>query len=151
IVSDGHQMIQSAVELKPDVVIVDVGMPKLNGLDATEQIKQLLPHIKVIFLTMHNDVEAVAEAFRRGASGFLVKTCAVSEMITCIREILRGGSYLSSSLSKDEVNYLRSASDRMIPEEQKLTDRERTVLKLLAEGNAMAQVGSALGITIRTV
>src|SRR5262249_20656839 len=135
----------------PDVIIVDVGMPNLNGLDATERVKEVLPRVKVVFLTMQADAEIAAEAFRRGASGYLLKTCAVTEMLSCIREVLRGGSYLSPALPKDEVMYRRAVGQKMLEDADKLTDRQREVLQLLAEGKAMKEVGCILGMTTRTV
>src|SRR5215831_10865234 len=94
-VSNGRELICAATALKPDVIIVDIGMPVLNGLDAAEHIKHERSAIKVVFLTMNNDVEIAAEAFRRGASGYLVKTCATSEMVRCVRDVLRGKTFLS--------------------------------------------------------
>ena len=151
VVSDGRQVVRSAVELKPDVVVLDVAMPILNGLDAGRQIKELLPNVKLVFLTMNPDADVAAEAFARGASGYLLKTCAASEMVLAVRESLRGRSYLSKSMSRDAVDSRRWQQNEFVDEELRLTDRQREVLQLLAEGKVMKEVGSILHMTTRTV
>jgi DNA-binding NarL/FixJ family response regulator len=149
-VADGRALLQSAVDLKPDVIVVDVAMPILNGLDAGQQVKQMVPAVKLVYLTMNPDPEVAAEAFRRGASGYLLKTCAADQMVIAVRKVLRGMSYLSPQLSKETVSYLRKQS--MLQEEQeRLTERQREVLQLLAEGNAMKEVAGVLNLTTRTV
>jgi DNA-binding NarL/FixJ family response regulator len=149
-VGDGRALLQSAVDLKPDVIVVDVAMPILNGLDAGQQVKQMVPAVKLVYLTMNPDPEVAAEAFRRGASGYLLKTCAADQMVIAVRKVLRGMSYLSPQLSKETVSYLRKQS--MLQEEQeRLTERQREVLQLLAEGNAMKEVAGVLNLTTRTV
>jgi len=149
-VGDGRALLQSAVDLKPDVIVVDVAMPILNGLDAGQQVKQMVPAVKLVYLTMNPDPEVAAEAFRRGASGYLLKTCAADQMVIAVRKVLRGMSYLSPQLSKETVSYLRKQS--MLQEEQeRLTERQREVLQLLAEGNAMNEVAGVLNLTTRTV
>jgi DNA-binding NarL/FixJ family response regulator len=150
-VSDGHALVSAAGELKPDVIVVDVAMPILNGLDAGQQVKQMLPAVKLIFLTMNPDIEIAAEAFRRGAHGYLLKTCAAAELVLCVRDVLRGKSYLSPSLSKDTVNFLRNQDKQMVNEDQRLTERQREVLQLLAEGKVMKEVSSILHMSTRTV
>src|ERR1700691_956985 len=98
-VSNGRALVRAAGELKPDVIVVDVAMPILNGLDAGRQVKEVLPAVKLVFLTMNPDVEVAAEAFRRGASGYLLKTCAAAELVVAVREVLRGKTYMSPALS----------------------------------------------------
>jgi len=100
IVSDGCDLIYAALELNADVVVVDISTPALNGFNAAREVKKRLPTVKVIFLHMRDDAEIVAEAFRRGASGYLLKTCAASEVVTAIRSVLQGDTYLSPTLSK---------------------------------------------------
>lgn len=150
-VSDGRALVKTALALKPDVIIVDIAMPLLNGLDASQQVRALLPHAKLIFLTMNNDIELAAEAFRRGASGYLLKTCAASEMAKAVREVLRGMTYMSSSINKEEVNFRRRQTKKLVEAERRLTDREREVLQLLAEGKQMKEIGGILNMTTRTV
>jgi len=151
IVTDGHALIQTAADLRPDVIIVDVGMPVLNGLDAAQRVKQMLPAVKVIFLTMNPDPELAAEAFRRGASGYLLKTSAAADMVVCVREVLRGKSYLSSRMPKDAVDFLRWQRKKLVQEAERLTERQREVLQLLAEGKVMKEIASTLNMTTRTV
>jgi DNA-binding NarL/FixJ family response regulator len=151
IVSDGRALVRSAGELKPDVVVVDVAMPVLNGLDAGLQVKEMLPAVKLVYLTMNTDVEVAAEAFRRGAHGYLLKTCAAAEMVLAVREVLRGKSYVAAALSRDTVNFLRRQDRKLIREDERLTERQREVLQLLAEGKVMKEVGDILNMATRTV
>jgi len=150
-VCDGRALVQAAIELKPDVIVVDIAMPVLNGLDAAGQVREMFPAVKLIFLTMNNDPEVAAEAFRRGASGYLLKTCASSEMVTAVRNVLRGLPYLSPTLSKDTVDFLRRQRETLASKEERLTERQREVLQLLAEGKAMKEIGDILKMTARTV
>lgn len=151
IVSDGHALLRAATRLKPDVIVVDIAMPVLNGLDAGRQLKEAFPAMKLVYLTMNPDPEVAAEAFRCGASGYLLKTCASSELVVALRQVLRGKSYMTPSLSKETVDYLRWEHKKLVKEEERLTDRQREVLQLLAEGKVMKEVGSILNMTTRTV
>jgi len=151
IVGDGRALVRAAVKLKPDVIIVDVAMPILNGLDAGRQVKEMLPSVKLVYLTMNPDPEIVVEALARGASGYLLKTCAASEMVLAVREVLRGKTYLSRALSRDTIDVLRWQHKQLVDENERLTDRQREVLQLLAEGKVMKEVGGILNMTTRTV
>lgn len=151
VVKNGRSMVQAAGELRPDVIVVDIAMPILNGLDAGERVKQILPSARLVFLTMNVDTEVAAEAFRRGASGYLLKTCAANELVTAVRDVLRGKSYMCRTLPKDTVNYLRRQDTKMIEGKERLTARQREVLQLLAEGKVMKEVGGILNMTTRTV
>jgi len=150
-VGDGRALVRAAVKLKPDVIIVDVAMPILNGLDAGRQVKEMLPSVKLVYLTMNPDPEIVVEALARGASGYLLKTCAASEMVLAVREVLRGKTYLSRALSRDTIDVLRWQHKQLVDENERLTDRQREVLQLLAEGKVMKEVGGILNMTTRTV
>ena len=150
-VNNGRALVRAAAELKPDVIVVDVAMPILNGLDAGQQVKENCPAVKLVFLTMNSDIELAAEAFRRGASGYLLKTCAASEMVTAVHEVLRGRSYMSKTLRRDDVNYLRRTETRLVEENERLTERQREVLQLLAEGKVMKEIADILNMTTRTV
>jgi len=150
-VNDGRALVRAAVELKPHLIIVDVAMPLLNGLDAGQQVKEFLPSVKLVYLTMNHDADLAAEAFRRGASGYLVKTCAASELAIAVREVLKGKSYLSPMIAKGTVNFLLRQDKELIEEEDRLTERQREVLQLLAEGKCMKEVADVLNITTRTV
>jgi DNA-binding NarL/FixJ family response regulator len=151
VVSDGRALVRAALELKPDVIVMDIAMPVLNGLDAGRQIKELLPAVKLIYLTMNSDVEMAAEAFRRGANGYLLKTCAAVEMVLGVRDVLRGKSYMSAALPRETVDFLRKQDREMVDEEERLTQRQREVLQLLAEGKVMKEVSAILNMSTRTV
>jgi DNA-binding NarL/FixJ family response regulator len=112
IVGDGRALVRAAAESRPHLILIDVAMPVQNGLDAGQQIKVLLPFVKLIFLTMNHDAEVAAEAFRRGASGYLLKSCVASELVTAVREVLRDKSYLSPTIAKRTVNFLAAAGQR---------------------------------------
>ena len=148
-VADGRALLKVAGELLPDVVVVDIGMPLLNGLDAGEQLKTLHPAIKVIFLTQNREPRFAVEAFRRHASGYLLKDSAASELTTAIREALRGNTYVSPSIAKGMVE--EAGVDVFQTPLRDLSGREREVLQLLAEGKSMKEVAGLLGISPRTV
>jgi DNA-binding NarL/FixJ family response regulator len=150
-VGDGRALVRAAAELKPDVIVVDVAMPVLNGIDAACQVQQELRAVKVIYLTMNPDPKLAAQAFRRGASGYLLKTCATSEMVAAVRTVLQGRSYMSASSSRNDMTDLRGRPSKVVEEEDRLTDRQREVLQLLAEGKIMKEVGAILNMTPRTV
>ena len=148
-VSDGRALLKAAQELQPDVVVVDIGMPLLNGLDAGEQLKARHPAIKVIYLTQNREPRYAVEAFRRKASAYLLKDSAASELTTAIREALQDRSYISPAIARDVVSYASTSADEASPRE--LSGREREVLQLLAEGKSMKEVAAVLEISPRTV
>jgi DNA-binding NarL/FixJ family response regulator len=150
-VSDGRALVRAAERLRPDVVVIDIAMPILNGLDAGRQLKEILPNVKLVYLTMNTDADVAAEAFRRGASGYLLKTCAASEMVLAVRQVLRGRTYVSRALSTDAINYRRWEHKELLDEGDRLTPRQREVLQLLAEGKVMKEIASTLHMTTRTV
>jgi DNA-binding NarL/FixJ family response regulator len=147
-VPDGRALVKAAGELRPDVVVVDIGLPLLNGLDAAEQLKALHPEIKVIVLTQNREPRLAVEAFRRHASGYLLKDAAASELTTAIREALRGRSYVSPAIAREMEDSNVHAGPA---EARELTPREREVLQLLAEGKSMKEVAALLEISPRTV
>jgi DNA-binding NarL/FixJ family response regulator len=151
VVSDGRALVRVAAELRPDVVVLDIAMPILNGLDAGQRLKAMLPAVKLVYLTMNPDVEVAAEAFRRGASGYLLKTCTTSDLVLAVREVLRGKSYISKALPCDSINFLRRQDKELVQENERLTERQREVLQLLAEGKVMKEVGDLLRMAPRTV
>jgi len=150
-VGDGGSLVRGAAELRPDLIIIDIAMPILNGLDAGRQIKELLPSVKLVYVTINHEADVAAEAFRRGASGYLVKTCAASELVTAVREVLQHKSYLSPTIAKDTVDFLCREGKEFVTEGNKLTAREREVLQLLAEGKNMKEAAIALDVTTRTI
>jgi DNA-binding NarL/FixJ family response regulator len=149
-VSDGRALIKAAAELKPDLVVVDIGMPLLNGLDAADQLKALHPAIKVVFLTQNREPRYAVEAFRRKASGYLLKDSAASELTTAIREALQGRLYVSPLIAKGMLNDPVNPAPGD-PGLRELSSREREVLQLLAEGKSMKEVAAVLDISPRTV
>ena len=151
IVGDGRALVQAAEELKPDVIVVDIAMPVLNGFDAGLRVKERFPAVKVLYLTMNSDPELAAEALCRGCSGYLLKTCAVSELVTAVRTVLRGKTYLSRTIRRDEVDYFRWQDTGQAGVEKLLTSRQREVLQLLAEGKVMKEIGDILNMKARTV
>jgi DNA-binding NarL/FixJ family response regulator len=151
VVGDGRALVHAAGKLRPDVVVLDVAMPILNGLDAGQQLKEMLPTVKLVYLTMNPDADVAAEAFTRGASGYLLKTCAAAEMVLAVREVLRGKSYVSRALSQDTIDCLRWQHKKLVQEDERLTVRQREVLQLLAEGKVMKEVGAILNMSTRTV
>jgi len=149
-VADGRALLTVASDLRPDIIVLDIEMPLLNGLTAGERLKKLLPAIKLIYLTVSEDPDLAAEAFRIGASGYLLKNSAASELFTAIREVGAGRSYLTPLLTHDLVeSLLRDKSDRN--KGYKLTVRQREVLQLLVEGHSMKEIGRLLKLSPRTV
>lgn len=149
-VSDGQALLASAQELKPDLIIIDIGMPQISGIEAARRIRESFPKAKLIFLTMNQDSEVAAEAFRIGGSGFLVKTSAASELLHAIREILRGGSYVTPGILKRTVSSVRR-QPRPKKDFHELTKRQREVVKLLGEGRSMKEAALILNLTSRTI
>jgi DNA-binding NarL/FixJ family response regulator len=148
-VSDGRELLTAAQQLKPDVIVLDIGMPLLNGLEAGRQIKQMMPGIKLVFLTMNEDSDLAAEAFRAGASAYLLKRSASTELATAIHEVMNGRSYVTPLVTAGLVGSFMQPQDKK-PLHQ-LTPRQREVLQLLAEGHSMKQVADMLNVTARTV
>ncbi len=149
-VTDGRALVEATKRCKPDVVVADISMPLLNGLDAMRQIKQALPDVKVILLTVNEDPNLVAEAFQCGASGYVLKNCAASELTEAIGQVLRGRSYVTPLVTKGMVNSFLDGPKHG-HESPKLTPRQREVLQLLAEGHSMKMVANILDISPRTV
>lgn len=150
-VSDGRALVRAVAEFRPHLIIVDVSMPLLNGLDAAQQARELQPGLRIVFLTMNHHPDLAAEAYRRGGSGYLVKTCAASELIIAVREVLRGKSYLSPMIAKHTVDFLVRQDKKLVDEADRLTERQREVLQLLVEGKCMKEVAAVLNVTSRTV
>ena len=150
IVDNGRALLQQVREMKPEVVILDIAMPQLNGLDAGDQIKRLLPATKLVYLTMNMSPEVAAEAFRRGASAYVVKHAAASELITAVRRALRSESYLSPNITKETVDYLLR-SGTPYAKEKRITPRQSEILQLLAEGMSMKEIANILNLKPGTV
>lgn len=149
-VEDGRALVAAAQKLKPDVVLLDISMPLLNGIDAARQLKKIAPEIKLIFLTMHADPAYVTEAFRVGASGYLLKRSAASELVNAIHQVLQGRCYVTPLVTKDMLDSVLVA----LPEQAFSTDlspRLREVLQLVAEGHSTKEIATVLNISVKTV
>ena len=149
-VGDGRALLEAADRLQPDLVVLDIGMPQLNGLDAGRKLKQNIPNVKLIFMTMLDDPYLVGEAFRAGASAFLLKEAAASELTNAIDQVLKGGSYVSPSAS-DGLSTISLRDPKSRKQAPEATPRQREVIQLLAEGCSMKEVADKLKITRRTV
>jgi DNA-binding NarL/FixJ family response regulator len=146
---DGQTLLRMALQLKPDLVIVDLGLPLLNGFDAGRELKELLPHTKLLVLTMNEDPSIAAEAMRQWASGYLLKKSAGTELTQAIRELLKGKSYVSPVVAQRLVcEFVREPA---LHSRKLLTPRQRQVLQLLAEGRTMKETAEILNLTIRTI
>jgi DNA-binding NarL/FixJ family response regulator len=149
---NGISTVELARELSPDVIVMDVGMPDLNGVGATEQILRDQPHIKILALSMHSGKKFVASMLKAGAVGYLLKDCALEELVKAIRTIVNGKTYLSPTIANIVVeNYVRNAADTESSAFSVLSQREREVLQLMAEGNTTKQIALRLHISPKTV
>ena len=152
IVEDGRALLEAADRLMPEVVVADVSMPLLNGIEAVRQLKKKNPDVAVVFLTMHMDVAYAASAFEAGAAGYVLKHSAPSELLTAIKSALKGQTYITPLLAGELLAYQRN---RPRGEEQdglaRLTTRQREVLQLIAEGVSVKEAAAVLGISSRTV
>jgi len=150
-VEDGQALLTAAEKLKPDVILIDISMPVLNGIDAARQLRKTVPSAKLIFLTMHGDADYVTEAFRAGASGYLLKRSAASELITAIREVLKGHHYVSPLVTRNALELLIGGSKAESKFADGLTPRQRQVLQLVAEGRTRKEIADTLNISVKTV
>jgi len=150
-VEDGRALVAEAQRLKPDVVVADISMPGLNGMDATRRIKKMDPHIKIVFLTMHSEASYAASGFDAGASGFVLKHSAPQELITAIREAMRGHTYVTPMIAGELISSFKSSIPCPAGSSAVLSPRQREVLQLLAEGKATKEIGALLDISTRTV
>ena len=149
-VADGHALLEIAPGLRPEVIVLDIAMPLLNGLEAGRRVKELIPAVKLIFLTMNEDPDLAVEAIRIGASGYLLKKSAASELFKAIQAALKGESYVTPQIAKGMENaFIRD------PEGKKhsttLTARQREVVQLLAEGKSMKEAADILNVATRTI
>jgi DNA-binding NarL/FixJ family response regulator len=150
-VGDGRALVSAVEELHPDVIVVDISMPLLNGIDAVRQIKKLDKQVKVVFLTMHPDVTYAVRAFEAGASGYVLKHSASSELLTAIHQAIKGRTYVTPMIAGDLVQAYKGGTYRQAEEAQQLTQRQREILQLLVEGNSAKEVANLLNISPRTV
>ncbi len=151
IVEDGRALVAAAQKLNPDVIVADISMPLLNGIEAVRQLKKGTSQAKVVFLTMHLDVTYTTRALEAGASGYVLKHSAPSELITAIREALKGRIYLTPMIAKDVLESYMVESHQRRKAVLELTPRQREVLQLLSEGRSAKEIASILDISTRTV
>ena len=149
-VGDGRALLRAAQELKPDVIVLDIAMPQLNGLIAAERLKKEMPSVKFIFLTVNEDPDIASEALRIGASGYLLKNSAASELFSAIEAALRGRTYVTPLIMQGMIKSLERGSQKK-KDSKKLTTRQREILQLLAEGNSMKEAAKILDLSPRTI
>jgi DNA-binding NarL/FixJ family response regulator len=150
-VEDGRALVSAAEKLRPDVIVVDISMPLLNGIEAVRQIKKIDPQVKVVFLTMHPDVTYAIRAFEVGASGYVLKHSASSELLTAIHEAIKGRTYVTPMIAGELVQSYKNGVHHQPDENQQLTQRQREILQLLAEGASAKEIAEILKISPRTV
>ena len=152
-VKDGRTLLTEVQRLKPDAVLMDIAMPLLNGMEAARQLHKAVPESKVIFVTMHTDRTFVTEAFRAGASGYLLKQSAGSELVFAIREVLKGHQYVTPMVTKGVLHAVLTARSQQQPRVSSgtLTMRQREILELVAEGSSLKDIAARLNLSIKTV
>jgi len=151
LIDNGRELIEAVARLQPDVIVADISMPSLNGIEAARRIRKM-PHApKIVFLTMHDDATFATAAFQAGASGYVLKRSPPSEIITAIQEARRGRTYISPLVAGDVLNSLMAKGNHPEDLKAELTSRQREVLQLLAEGKSPKEIGAALSISTRTV
>jgi DNA-binding NarL/FixJ family response regulator len=150
IVGDGRQLVAAAASHRPDVIVADITMPSLNGIEAAVQLREAGVEAKVVFLTMHRDVAYARRAMEAGAAGFVLKHSVASELVTAVREAIKGQTYLTPMIAKELLQSYREGSSRPQDTGQELTARQREVLQLFAEGHSAKEVAALLKISTRT-
>jgi DNA-binding NarL/FixJ family response regulator len=146
VVENGRQLLDVAVSRQPDVILLDIGMPQLNGIEATRRLSKLSPASKVVIVTAHNEPQYVVEAFRAGAMGFVVKRCALSELVNAIRQVLNGQTYVTPLMADRAV----AAAHEVVQPGPPLTSRQREVLQLVAEGCTAKEIANVLKLSVKT-
>jgi DNA-binding NarL/FixJ family response regulator len=150
-VSDGRALMAAAERLQPDVIVADISMPLLNGIEAVRQIRKTSRKAKVVFLTMHADVSYAAKALEAGGAGFVLKSSAGDELLTAIREAIAGRKFVSPALSSEAVQAFANRGSRPAESADALTGRQREVLQLVAEGKTIKEIAEILHVSARTV
>jgi DNA-binding NarL/FixJ family response regulator len=150
-VQNGRELVSAAEKLRPDVIVADISMPMLNGIEAVVQIQKSCPKIKVVFLTMHPDTAYAVSAFKAGASGYVLKHSAPDELVTAIREALKGRTYVTPLIAGKLLNAYQSGAHSGTDAALSLTSRQREVLQLVAEGRSVKEIAAILNISTKTV
>jgi DNA-binding NarL/FixJ family response regulator len=151
VAEDGRTLVRMAQELEPDIITLDISMPQLNGVDAARKLKKILPRAKLIFVTMHADPAYVNEAFKAGASGYLLKRSAGSELRQAIQSVMEGQCYVTPLVAKSLVQSVITGGKPPDLIDRSLTGRQREVLQLVAEGRTVKEIASALNLSPKTV
>ncbi|MDM0000761.1 response regulator transcription factor [Variovorax sp. J22P240] len=151
IVEDGRALVQAAQELRPDVIVADISMPLLNGIEALARLKQQEPGVRVVFLTMHRDVAYARRALQAGAAGFVLKHSASAELVQAVHAALRGRIYVTPDLAGELMQASGQDAQRQADPIATLTPRQREILQLIAEGKSAKEVAAVLGLSARTV
>jgi len=147
---NGYEMVELAKQFRPDVIVTDISMPQLNGLDAARIVRKEVNTSKLLFLSMHSDLPIIEEAFRAGASGYVLKICGIDELMKAIRCVAKGSTYVTPLISGDLISSLVTIGPQDASKGRNLTLRQREVLQSLAEGKTMKEVAALLGISTRT-
>jgi DNA-binding NarL/FixJ family response regulator len=150
-VEDGRALVEAAVKLQPELVILDISMPRLNGIEAAKKLKKQLPGVKLIFVTMHADSAYVNEAFKAGASGYLLKRSAATELVQAVQSAMSGHFYVTPLIAKDVVSFFLKPGQTPLPTIDDLTTRQREILQLVAEGFSAKEIADQLKVSHRTV
>ena len=152
-VEDGRSLLEAAQRLKPDLILLDISMPLMNGLEAARHLKKMLPETKLLFLTMHASARYATEAFKVGAQGFLLKQSAASELPQAIDAVLKGKHYLTPSIAKPMIDQALKAdvAQAIKGEEKQLTPRQREILQLIGEGKGTKEIATLLNLSVKTV
>ncbi|BCA56158.1 Response regulator, LuxR family [Nitrospira sp. KM1] len=148
---DGRSLVEMAGRTQPDLILLDISMPKLNGIDAARRLKKLLPDVKIIFVTMHADAAYINEAFKAGANGYLLKRSAAKELVQAIQSVVSGNYYVTPLITKDVIASLLSPGRPQVHAADDLTARQREILQLVAEGFSAKEIASQLKVSHRTV
>lgn len=150
-VSDGRSLVEAALRLRPDLTILDVTMPSLNGIDAARQIKKAWPQAKLLFLTMHASTVYLREAVEAGGMGYVLKSSATEELRTAIQKVLKGQAYLAPSFDREVLESVQASMRKPGKSAVQLTGRQREVLQLIAEGRVNKEIAATLKISVKTV
>ncbi len=150
-VEDGRALVETAAQTRPDLILLDISMPRLNGIDAAKKLKKLLPDVKLIFVTMHADAAYINEAFKAGATGYLLKRSAAKELVQAIQSVMNGAYYVTPLITKDVINSFLTPGQPRILAADDLTARQREIVQLVAEGFSAKEIAGQLKISHRTV